>query len=71
MHLIETHKWLLGAEPPTSTEDTHDLFQIINSKVYFCIFEMIYFHTVEISGISHLVFQRTQVRCLKYSDRKT
>ena len=23
MHLIETHKWLLGAEPPTSTEDTH------------------------------------------------
>ena len=26
MHLIETHKWLLGAEPPTSTEDTHAHF---------------------------------------------
>ena len=23
MHLIETQKWLLGAEPPTSNEDTH------------------------------------------------
>ena len=36
MHLIETHKWLLGAEPPTSTEDTHfEKFQIfqINRKI--------------------------------------
>jgi hypothetical protein len=35
MHLIETHKWLLGAEPPTSTEDTHDC-HFVDVRIMIC-----------------------------------
>jgi hypothetical protein len=66
MHLIETHKWLLGAEPPTSTEDTHGILN--SSKKQINTEEKIILRALRIvfSSVSFIVLEELTIPKLAF-----